>query len=225
MIASPAHRTHTRRFAWAALIAAGALTLSGCVTVNVPPKADSGSGSGGRGPAGTHGGTHSPGPKMHPHGDSDFPAAGIPTSVRWPSDWLEGFASESQGVRGTIVSIDLDYERGQWIWEVTSRDPGEGNTHPTRGFEADLAADTLEVLSSREVQLDSEEQAQVAIGIAEAARISGETSPSPRLTELALDEDRGVLVWEANLVDTETWAETELTIDAQTGEVLRREAD
>ena len=217
------HRIGARYLAWAAALAAGALTLSGCVTVNVPPKTDAGSGNAGS--SGGHDGTESPGPSTHPHGDSDFPAAGIPTSVQWPSDWLEGIAAESAGVRGTIVAIDLDYERGQWIWEVTSRDPGEGNAHPTRGFEADLAADSLEVLGSREVQLDAEEQAQVTIGIAEAARLSGETSPSLRLTELALDEDRGVPVWEASLVDTASWAETEVTIDAATGEVLRREAD
>ena len=132
---------------------------------------------------------------------------------------------ESEGVRGTIVSIDLDYERGQWIWEVTSRDPGPNAEHPTRGFEADLAAETLEVLSSREVQLDPEEQTKVTIGIAEAARLSGESSPSPRLVELAQDEDRGVAVWEATLVDTETWAETELTIDANTGDILTQETD
>ncbi|MCW2289655.1 putative membrane protein YkoI [Leucobacter luti] len=209
--------SHSRRVAVAAACTGAlTLTLAGCITVNVPPTSTSDSGTS----------RQSSQPSATQQlGDSDFPAAGIPTQVKWPSDWLEGFMGESEGVRGTIVSIDLDYERGQWIWEVTSRDPGPNAEHPTRGFEADLAAETLEVLSSREVQLDPEEQTKVTIGIAEAARLSGESSPSPRLVELAQDEDRGVAVWEATLVDTETWAETELTIDANTGDILTQETD
>lgn len=220
-----ARSTSAGRFASVAALAACALALSGCVTVNVPPK-ESGGGSGAS--DGSKPSTSSPGSShgsSQQHGDDDYPKDGIPTSVMWPSDWLEGFMSESAGVRGTIVAIDLDYDRGEWLWEVTSRDPGDGKEFPTRGFEAKLAADTLEVLSDREVQLDADDLADTKVGIAEAARLSGEKSPSPRLIELSLDEERGVPVWGATIVDTETRAETDLTIDANSGEILKTEAD
>lgn len=208
-----AQQSRRRRIAAAAAFSALALTLSGCVTVNVPPR-ESGSG------------TTSPS-ASGPHGDSDFPPTGIPTEVRWATDWLEGFASEGNGVRGEIVAIDLDFENDEWIWEVTSRFPSGGptNTTPERGYEAELAADSLTALRSREVTLDSEEQEHPKIGIAEAARISGDTYPSPRLISLSLDRDHGSLVWEATLLDSETLAETELAIDATTGEIRSREAD
>lgn len=213
--------TSAGRYVGLAALAVGALALSGCVTVNVPPKASGGS-SGSSGSATPN--TSSPGSSQQ-HDDDDYPKDGIPTSVLWASDWLEGFRGESEGSRGTIVAIDLDYERGEWVWEVTSRDPGDGKEFPTRGFEAKLAADTLEVLSDREVQLDADDLAETKLGIAEAARISGEKSPSPRLIELSLDEERGVPVWEATIVDTETRAETDLTIDANSGEILKTETD
>lgn len=208
--AQPSHR---RRVVVAATFSAFALALAGCVTVNVPPRE---SGSGATSPSASG-----------PHGDSDFPATGIPTEVRWATDWLEGFASEGNGVRGEIVAIDLDFENGEWIWEVTSRFPSGGptNTTPERGYEAELAADSLTELRSREVRLDSEEQGRPKISIAEAARISGDTYPSPRLISLSLDRDQGSLVWEATLLDSETLAETELAIDATTGEIRSRDAD
>ncbi|WP_440312057.1 PepSY domain-containing protein [Leucobacter chromiireducens] len=208
-----AQQSRRRRIAAAAAFSALALTFSGCVTVNVPPRE---SGSGATSPSASG-----------PHGDNDFPATGIPTEVRWATDWLEGFASEGNGVRGEIVAIDLDFENDEWIWEVTSRFPSGGptNTTPERGYEAELAADSLTELRSREVTLDSEEQEHPKIGIAEAARISGDTYPSPRLISLSLERDRGSLVWEATLLDSETLAETELAIDATTGEIRSREAD
>lgn len=221
--------TRTHRGAGLALIGVGALTLSGCITVNVPPKPESGApGSGSsttkpRHTSAPHSASPSESGRHQGHGHADYPSAGIPTEVKWPSDWLKGFTSE--GVRGEIVSLDLDYEQGQWIWEVTSRDPGTDNANPGRGLEADLAADTLKVLQHREVQLDTDEQAQVKIGAAEAARLSGEKSPDVRLIELSLDEDRGAPVWEATVLDTGSGAETDLTIDANTGEILAQEAD
>lgn len=219
----------SHRIAGLAMIGAVALTLSGCITVNVPPKAETG-GPGSSATKPRHSNAPHSAPPTDPgqhqgHGHTDYPVAGIPTEVKWPSDWLEGLTSESKGVRGAIVSLDLDYEQGQWIWEVTSRDPGTDNANPGRGFEADLAADTLKVLQHREVQLDADEQTEVKIGAAEAARLSGEKSPSIRLIELSLDEDRGTPVWEATILNTASGAETDLTIDANTGEILAQEAD
>ncbi|WP_206427474.1 PepSY domain-containing protein [Leucobacter chromiireducens] len=220
--------SHSRRISAVAALAACALALTGCITVNVPPPGDgSGAGTGSGSDTGSGSGPGSSSPSGGAPTHDDFPATGIPSEVRWATDWLEGFESEGAGVRGSIVAIELEFEREQWIWEVTSRFPSEGptNTTPERGFEADLAADSLAELRSREVTLDAEEREPTKIGIAEAARISGEVSPSPRLIALSLDRDRGSVVWEATLLDSETLVETELTIDATTGEILARDRD
>lgn len=205
-----------------AAAAALALTLTGCVTVNVPPK--SGTDSGSASPT-VPSATAAPGTPSPGKSDTDFPAGGIPADVAWPTEWLQTIADTSVGIDGAVVGIDLDYDRGAWVWEVTSRVPGTDAAAARRGLETDLDATALTRISQRDIELDRDELIDVTVDAAEAARISGETSPGTRLIELSLDEDRGRAVWDATIIDVTTLAETELKIDALSGEVLEREAD
>lgn len=149
----------------------------------------------------------------------DYPSGGIPTEVGWPSDWLEAFTSESEAVGGTIVGLRLEYQDDRWAWRVTSRDPqmdwtGERVTDERRGREALIDARDRSLLGDGYVQLPESALAGIEVGTAEAARLSGETYPSPRLVELELGSRNGEPVWRATLMDLDTGRITELAIDA-----------
>jgi len=149
----------------------------------------------------------------------DYPVDGVPTEVAWPSDWLEGFTSESDAVGGAIVALRLEYHDDRWMWRVTSHDPkrdwaDERVTDPARGREAIIDASDLSLLQDRHVQLPDHALARIEVGTAEAARLSGETFPSPRLVELELANDGGEPVWNAKLMDIDTGDITETSIDA-----------
>lgn len=149
----------------------------------------------------------------------DYPSGGVPTQVAWPSDWLEGFVSESEAVGGTIVGLRLEYQRDRWIWRLTSHDPkldwtGDRVSDPNRGRESIIDATDLSLLQDRHVQLPEEAMAPIEVGTAEAARLSGETYPTPRLVELELGTAHGAPVWEATLMDLDTGALHRRTVHA-----------
>lgn len=141
----------------------------------------------------------------------DVPPGGIPTEVMWPSDWLEGASGELEAMASGLVSLALEYHEGAWVWRVTSSDPGmdwtgEQVADPLRGRETILDAATLSQLEERDVMLSDHAVDALAaseIGPAEAARLSGETYPGPRLVSLELSATDEGPVWSARLFDTE----------------------
>ncbi|NLA10034.1 MAG: hypothetical protein GX871_07520, partial [Microbacteriaceae bacterium] len=92
----------------------------------------------------------------------EYPSDGVPLSVAWPSDWLEGFVAEPNSPPGPIVGLRLEHVEARWVWRVRSVDPGrdafgESVTDPDRGWEALYDASTLTVLREHEVRLTAAE--------------------------------------------------------------------
>lgn len=149
----------------------------------------------------------------------DFPAYGIPTQVTWPSDRIGGLSSTGGTGDGAIVGLRLEYLHDRWVWRVTSGDPGrdwldERVVDPSRGKEAIVDATDHELLQHRRIELSEAQLARVEVGADQAARLSGEVYPSPRLIELELVSASGGPAWRAVLYDTETGEQTVLMIDA-----------
>lgn len=149
----------------------------------------------------------------------EYPTSGVPVSVAWPSDWLEGLFGESNSPPGPVVGLRLEYVDDQWVWRVRSLDPGrdawgESVTEPDRGQEALYDASSLAVLQKRQVTLTEAELADLGVSAYAAAQLSGEVYPSPRLIELALIMQDGRPTWRITTYDTETGLQSEVTVDA-----------
>jgi hypothetical protein len=162
-------------------------------------------------------GTSVPGPPEEV-GD-DYPAGGIPTAVMWPSDWLDGIVGEPNGIGGSIVGLRLEYVQDHWVWRVRSADPGrdlfgEAVTEPERGLESLLDATTLAVVDEHHVTLSDAELAPVDVSYYDAAQLSGETYPSPRLIELQREMGNGRPVWDITTYDTGTGVQSTVRVDA-----------
>ena len=152
---------------------------------------------------------------------ADYLSSGIPTDVAWPSDWLEGFHGESDAVGGTIVGLRLDYVEDMWVWRIRSLDPAanvldQRPRESTRGREALVDASTLALVNQREVELSEAELAEPGVGPYEAAQLSGETYPSPRLIGLELTTVDNHSTWSITTYDTETDAIAVTSVDAST---------
>lgn len=152
---------------------------------------------------------------------ADYPSDGIPTSVAWPSDWLEGFVGESDAVGGSIVGLRLDYIDDTWMWRVRSMDPGvdgfvEQVADQTRGREALIDASTLKLVKQHEVELTEAEQSDVKVSYYDAAQLSGETYPSPRVVGLERTLKDGHSAWTITTCDTSTGRISVAVVDAMT---------
>lgn len=150
---------------------------------------------------------------------ADYPSSGIPTSVAWPSDWLEGFNGESDAVGGPIVGLRLEYVEDTWVWRVRSLDSGvdflgQRPRESSRGREALVDASTLKLVKHHEVELSEAELAELRVGPYTAAQLSGETYPSPRLVGLELVLVDNHPTWKITTYDTETGAISITSINA-----------
>lgn len=153
-------------------------------------------------------------------GVATIPTGGVPTQVFWPSDWLEGLSGEVDGVGGTIVGISLAHQDGQWVWRIQSTDPDRDTGDETRGLDAEIDAVDSETVSSRHIRLDDEQLVEHRVSALEAADLSGEAYPSPRLVSLWLTTRNGEPIWTVTLYDNVSAETTDLTIDANSGEIL-----
>ncbi|WP_438354720.1 hypothetical protein [Microbacterium sp. CJ88] len=152
-------------------------------------------------------GCAAPFPEPVPSVGDGYPVEGVPWAVAWPSDWLDGFEGVTSA--GPIVGLRLEYVESRWQWRVRSVDPGrdilgETVTEPDRGRESLFDASTLKVIQERHVTLTPAEVAGGGIGAYQAARLSGEVYPNPRLIELRRQESGGVPVWNITTYDTDT---------------------
>ena len=75
-------------------------------------------------------------------------------------------------------------------------------------------ARTLELVNQRDVELSEAELAELRVSPYQAAQLSGEAYPSPRLVglELAIVDNR--IAWKVTTYDTETDAISVTSIDA-----------
>lgn len=149
----------------------------------------------------------------------EYPDGGVPVSVAWPSDWLEGFVGEPNSPPGPIVGLRLEYVEDEWVWRVRSLDPGrdiwgESITEPDRGQEALYDASTLALVQKHHVMLTEAELAQASVGAYDAAQLSGEVYPGPRLIELERVVEDGRPAWTVTTYDTETGVQSVVTLEA-----------
>lgn len=149
----------------------------------------------------------------------DYPDGGIPVSVTWPSDWLEGFVGESEAAGGPIVGLRLEYVDDRWVWRIRSLDPGrdvlgESITEPDRGREALVDASTRVLVATHHVTLTDAELAAVEVSAYDAAQLSGEIYPNPRLVELELQMVDGEPTWRITTYDTETHVQSVISVSA-----------
>lgn len=140
---------------------------------------------------------------------SDWPSTGVPSAVRWPSDWIDGLSGESEAVGGPIVGLRLEYVAEHWVWRIRSTDPGrtdvlgEPDAEPSSGVEALVDATDLSLVRRHEVTLTEAETADVGVSYYDAVQASGEEWPGPRLVELERVVDDRRPTWRVTTYDTE----------------------
>lgn len=123
-----------------------------------------------------------------------------------------------------ITSISLEYKLGRPIYQIEGVDD-------TKEYELTINADTNDILQQKDENLDHDDQnkrqeeALQLDGILNADKIAEIAHSNARgsVVEMELTKDLGTTYWEVKLEDGKL--ETELKIDAQTGNILEKEQD
>ncbi|PZE84351.1 hypothetical protein [Curtobacterium sp. MCBD17_032] len=140
---------------------------------------------------------------------SDWPSTVVPSAVRWPSDWVDGMAGESEAVGGPIVGLRLEYVSEHWMWRIRSTDQGktdllgEADAGPASGVEALIDAADLSLVRRHGVTLSEAETMETATNYHDAVQASSEEWPGPRLVELQRVLDDRQSTWRVTTYDTE----------------------
>jgi hypothetical protein len=90
---------------------------------------------------------------------------------------------------------------------------GESVTEPDRGQEALYDASTLALVQKHHVTLTEAELAEVSVGAYDAAQLSGEVYPGPRLIELERVVEDGRPAWRVTTYDSETGVQSVVTLE------------
>lgn len=123
-----------------------------------------------------------------------------------------------------ITSISLEYKLGRPIYQIEGVDD-------TKEYELTINADTNDILQQQDENLNHDDQnkrqeeALQLDGILNADKIAEIAHSNARgsVVEMELTKDLGTTYWEVKLEDGKL--ETELKIDAQTGNTLEKEQD
>lgn len=123
-----------------------------------------------------------------------------------------------------ITSISLEYKLGRPIYQIEGVDD-------TKEYELTINADTNDILQQQDENLNHDDQnkrqeeALQLDGILNADKIAEIAHSNARgsVVEMELTKDLGTTYWEVKLEDGKL--ETELKIDAQTGNILEKEQD
>ncbi|OJG79302.1 hypothetical protein RV10_GL000804 [Enterococcus pallens] len=123
-----------------------------------------------------------------------------------------------------ITSISLEYKLGRPIYQIEGVDD-------TKEYELTINADTNDILQQQDENLDHDDQnkrqeeALQLDGILNADKVAEIAHSNARgsVVEMELTKDLGTTYWEVKLEDGKL--ETELKIDAQTGNILEKEQD
>lgn len=126
-----------------------------------------------------------------------------------------------------ISSVDLETSFGKYLYKIEGVDD---NTE----YELRVDADTKEVSKEREEGLDTEDKAgakrkedkldlENLLSIEKVSDIATKHVGKGKATDWSLDKDLGTTYWEVKVMDGRK--ETEVKIDAKSGEVLESETD
>lgn len=126
-----------------------------------------------------------------------------------------------------ITSIDLETSFGNYFYKIEGVDDN-------KEYEVRVDADTKKVSKEREEELDMEDKEGVKrkedklnidnlLSIEKVSEIATENVGSGKATEWSLDKDMGITYWEVKVFDGQK--ETEVKINAQSGDVLETETD
>lgn len=126
-----------------------------------------------------------------------------------------------------ITSIDLETSFGKYLYKIEGVDD---NTE----YELRVDADTKEVSKEREESLDTEDKAgakrkedkldlENLLSVEKVSDIAAKHVGKGKATDWSLDKDLGTTYWEVKVMDGHK--ETEVKIDAKSGEVLESEND
>jgi uncharacterized membrane protein YkoI len=126
-----------------------------------------------------------------------------------------------------ITSIDLETSFGNYFYKIEGVDDN-------KEYEVRVDADTKKVSKEREEELDMEDKEGVKrkedklnienlLSIEKVSEIATENVGSGKATDWSLDKDMGTTYWEVKVIDGQK--ETEVKINAQSGDVLETETD
>lgn len=120
----------------------------------------------------------------------------------------------------TVISIETEHNDTQWEVEVVTADGTE--------YEVEVSGDGKQVVSGpHEESDDAKDKAKhrdrvAAAKLSYADAVTAITDAVPgRITELNIDTEDGVTVWEADVIDADN-VKHEVSIDAATGKVLTK---
>ncbi|MDQ0742733.1 putative membrane protein YkoI [Clavibacter sp. B3I6] len=203
--------THTasptaRRAALAlALPLLGGLALAGCSTGGTAPAAA---------------------PAPDSSSASAAPTTGTDGAAQIPADGALAAAVETAvaAVPGSAL-LSVDQEAGGTAWEVVVAEQ-DGRTH-----EVHTLADGSAVTAGPVADSDDPDDLAEDAALLQAARVSSTDAVTAMtgavagtVTELGLDEDRGTVVWEGDVVDAQGVTHG-VRIDAGSGDVVSRSVD
>ncbi|MDT2522480.1 PepSY domain-containing protein [Enterococcus raffinosus] len=126
-----------------------------------------------------------------------------------------------------ITSIDLETSFGRYLYKVEGVDDN-------KEYEVRVDADTKEISKEREEELDMEDKDGVKrkedkldlanlLSVVKVSDIAIKHVGSGKATDWSLDKDMGTTYWEVKVMDGHK--ETEVKIDAQSGDILETETD
>lgn len=126
-----------------------------------------------------------------------------------------------------ITSIELDSSLGNYFYKVEGVDDDNE-------YEVSVDAQTKEVKKQKEEALDADEQKGVKrqedkldlsdlLTVEEAAKIATDEAKSGQVTDWDLDKEMNITYWDVQVKDGNK--ETNVKLDAKTGEVLEVELD
>ncbi|MDT2758203.1 PepSY domain-containing protein [Enterococcus xiangfangensis] len=126
-----------------------------------------------------------------------------------------------------ITSIDLETSLGKYLYKIEGVDDD-------KEYELRVDANTKAVSKEREENLDTEDQAGVKrtedkldlqdlLSIKQVSDIAEEHVGDGKATDWSLDKEDGTTYWEVKVTNGNE--ETEVKIDAKTGEVLETDVD
>lgn len=143
--------------------------------------------------------------------------APVPTETRiaGPLDASAAVGRAMELAPGAVVELGMGRERGVEVWEVGVL------REDSTGVELYVDRQTADLVRESSLQLSSEQRTPPAVVALEAIGAALVTVPGS-VTELDLDTERGVVVWEV-MVDADAGGRFELYIDATTTQILKQE--
>ncbi len=129
----------------------------------------------------------------------------------------EAVSAAQENFDGDLTGLDLDQDRGDWVYTVSMQ-------NDTEEYEVDLLAEDLSVMNEETENNDDNDSNEVfayedAIPHEEAVQTAMD-EVGGELEGWSLDMDDGQLQYEVELTNTDSGNDADVTINAETGEVM-----